>query len=360
MKTLLILFLFFPILVFSQCDPVAGCINGKGIYTWDSGDIYNGEFKNGFFHGNGTYLYSNGNKYIGQWKNNKEHGKGVFTLSSGDKYEGGFKNGNFDGEGILTSISGDIYKGEFRDNQSNGYGILKYNNGDKYEGYWSENKFNGEGVYTYFKGDKYVGYFKDGLKSGEGTYTYTNRHIESGQWKDDKIWNGVYTFFSNKEGEEGLEINFFYNNGNIVDTLQNNINYFNTYDIIGNNKSDTILLVNKKTKYDIVLNINNVPVTWRFDTGAETTSISIDQWEKVKSKINYEDLNISRKTEGVGGFSNGRLVKITDEIQIGDYLVKNFIVSIANNKHSLLGIDFLQKFSNVKWNMNDASLILFK
>lgn len=360
MRALLIIFLLIPTFVFSQCDPIDGCINGKGIYTWDSGDKYDGEFKNGFFHGNGTYLYSNGNKYIGQWKNNKEHGIGVFTLSSGDRYEGEFKNGNFDGQGILTSISGDIYKGEFKDNQSNGYGVLKYNNGDEYAGNWKENKFNGQGIYNYFEGDKYVGNFKDGLKSGEGTYTYTNRDIESGQWKNDNIWDGIYTFLSNKEGEEGLEIRFFYTNGNVVDTLRNNINYFNKDDIIGDHTSDTIFLVDRKTKYDIVLSINSVSVTWRFDTGAETTSISMDQWKDIKSKINYEDLNISRKTEGIGGFSTGRLIKITDEIQIGDYLVKNFIVSIANNKHSLLGIDFLQKFSNVRWNMKDASLILFK
>ena len=360
MRYILLFTLFTPIFVFSQCDPIDGCENGKGTYIWDSGDKYEGRFKDGLFHGNGTFYYSNGNKYVGQWKNNKEHGLGSLTLKSGDKYDGEFKNGNFDGEGVLIAINGDKYVGEFKNNQSDGYGIINYNNGDKYEGYWKDNRFNGEGLYTYFEGDRYQGNFIDGFKSGTGAYYYSNKDIESGQWKNDKIWDGTYTFFSKDKGEEGLKIIFFYENGIVIDTLQNNINYFNKDDVIGDKSSDTISLINRKTKYDIVLTINEVKVTWRFDTGAETTSISIDQWQKIKSKINYEDLNITRKTEGVGGFSSGKLVKITDEIKVGDYLLKNFIISIANNKHSLLGVDFLQKFSNVKWDMNKASIILFK
>ena len=79
--------------------------------------------------------------------------------------------------------------------------------------------------------------------------------------------------------------------------------------------------------------MNEISEYWRdistdegFDTGAETTSISKDQWEKIKSKINFEDLNISRTTQGVGGLSTGSLVKIKDEIRIMKLsFFKNFI-----------------------------------
>ena len=352
--------LFIPILTSAQCDPLDGCVNGSGIYTWDSGDKYQGEFKDGLFHGNGTFFYSNGNKYIGQWKNDKENGQGIFILESGDKYDGQFKDGLFHGTGNLIFNGGDIYEGEFQENQFSGYGTLIYSNGNQYEGQWKNNTFHGQGIFTYLEKDKYEGGFFEGVKSDQGTYTYANGSIESGEWRNDKIWDGIFTLNSNKEGEEGLEIKFIYEQGIIIDTLQNNKNYFNANDIIGEDFSDTIKLIDRKSKYDIVLTINNVPVKWRFDTGAEITSISIDQWEKIKSKINYKDLNIIQITTGVGGDSSGDLVKIKDEIAIGSYLVKNFIIKIANNKHSLLGIDFLQKFSNVKWNMNEGTLIIYK
>ena len=271
-----------------------------------------------------------------QCKGNCENGKGLYEYKSGEKYNGEWLNGKHSGQGTLTTKD------------------------YKYEGEWSNGKPHGQGTETWANGDKYVGEWKDYKFHGKGTFTFIEGQIETGNWKENNLFDGFSTFFSDKEGQAGLEIKYVYNDGNVVDTLYNSKNYFNIKDVIGENISDTIFLINRKTKYDIVLTINTVPVKWRFDTGAETTSINKDQWDKIKSKINSDDLNITRKTEGVGGFSTGSLVKIKDEIQIGDYLVKNFIVSIANNKHSLLGIDFLQKFSNVEWNMKEALLIVYK
>ena len=98
-----------------------------------------------------------------------------------------------------------------------------------------------------------------------------------------------------------------------------------------------------------------------FDTGAENFSIGMRMFERLKnSGIKYRDLNQTIKTFGVGGESQGKLVLI-DKIKIGDYYLNNVIAEVSlDNNYSLLGIEFLSKFSNVRWDMNLDSLVLYK
>jgi len=312
MKNLILPILFLPIFVYSQCDPVDGCNNGYSVYT-----------------------YNEDSKYEGNWLNGRQTGQGVYTTTD-YKYDGEWLDGRWEGQGVYTD-----------------------NEGSKYEGGWVNDRQNGQGVYTTVD-YKYDGKWLDGRWHGQGICTFNEGNFKSGEWIKDKLFYGVSCFYSNEEGLEGLEIKHIYKKGNVVDTLNNSLNYFNINDVIGDSISNKIKLINRKTKYDIILNINNVPVKLRFDTGAETTSISIDVWEKIKTKINFEDLKIIQKSTGVGGESTGKLLKLKDGIEIGDYTVNNFIIKIANNKHSLLGTDFLQKFSNVEWNMKEAHLVIYK
>jgi len=55
----------------------------------------------------GIFYYNSGEKYDGEWKNGKTHGignvyikiKGVFYYANGDKYDGEWGDGNFNGKG---------------------------------------------------------------------------------------------------------------------------------------------------------------------------------------------------------------------------------------------------------------------
>ena len=291
MKKSLLLLLCLPMIGFGQqCK--GDCENGKGAYTWVSGDKYVGEFKDQRFEGLGAYTWADGNKYVGEYKEGNFNGKGTFTWANGDKYTGGWKDGQFDGKGI-------------------------YND--------------------------------------EGTLTKAE-----GEWKNNVIWNGIETRYGDKKEKEGLAVKFIYENGNIIDTVRNDRNYYNKEDVIGEERYCTIKLIDKRTKYDIILEINNTPIKWRFDTGAEGFSIGQNQWDKIKSEIDFEDLNIIRESKGVGGSSSGAVIRIKDEIKIGGYLVKNVIASISNEDYSLMGIGFFKKFSNVEWNMKAATLVLYK
>ena len=219
---------------------------------------------------------------------------------------------------------------------------------------------NEKGTYAYDSGNQYVGEWKNGKRDGQGTYTWEDGGKYKGKWKNNKLWNGVKTSYGNNKGESGLVIIYKYKNGSITDTIRNDRNFYNKEDIIGENLYSIIQLIDKKTKYDIILQINNTTVKWCFDTGSEGFSIAKSQWDKIKSKIDFEDLHIIRKSKGVGGHSSGTLIRIKDKIEIGGYLVKNAIISISNDDYSLMGIGFLKKFSNVEWNMKEATLKIYK
>ena len=42
------------------------------------------------------------NRYEGEYKDDQKNGRGVFTYASGDRYEGEFKDGKRNGQGVET------------------------------------------------------------------------------------------------------------------------------------------------------------------------------------------------------------------------------------------------------------------
>ena len=118
---------------------------GKGKFSYNDGNTYEGEYKNDMREGRGIYRYKNGDKYIGEWKKDKKHGKGIIFFSNGERYEGDFKEGNFDGFGMFYYINGEKYIGEYTNGRRDGYGIryfennsirlLKYDNSKKIDSY---------------------------------------------------------------------------------------------------------------------------------------------------------------------------------------------------------------------------------
>ena len=72
---------------------------GRGIYTWPSGQIYDGEWRNGKSHGHGTFVYKSGDKYVGGFRLDDRHGFGTYSYKDGGRYEGQYKNNKRHGAG---------------------------------------------------------------------------------------------------------------------------------------------------------------------------------------------------------------------------------------------------------------------
>jgi len=144
------------------------CADGFGVYKFDTGSIYKGDFYNNTYHGNGTFKYNNGSVYVGQWTNGTSTGKGTYTF------------------GEFTDYYKDVYIGNYVNGNRHGYGKYTFSNGMTYKGQWKDGSYNGKGVHTWPEGLKHVGYYKNGKREGPGTEYYGNGRIkQNGIWEND-------------------------------------------------------------------------------------------------------------------------------------------------------------------------------
>lgn len=87
------------------------CYQGFGIYVWNDGSRYEGNFKNGERNGEGIYYYPKGAKFVGNQLRGKRHGWGTYHYPSGSKYVGEWKQEVREGKGSIYSKGKLIGKG---------------------------------------------------------------------------------------------------------------------------------------------------------------------------------------------------------------------------------------------------------
>tara|TARA_B100001121_G_scaffold99605_1_gene88172 strand:- start:95 stop:964 length:870 start_codon:yes stop_codon:yes gene_type:complete len=261
-----------------------------------------------------------------------------------------------------------IESGEFFQGRLNGNGEKVLPNG-KQTGIFSNGVLIRGSIRIDFN-DSYkisTGDFVEGLLHGQNgimIFNEKNGTLKSeGEFRRGSLMSGTET----ESYVSGLEIIKKYENGVMVGLpLRNDKNYYNLNDIQGDSEYSEIKLKkegnpNEGISYIIELEIDGVSGEWIFDTGAFNFSIGMRMFKRLKnSGVKYRDLNQTIKTFGVGGESQGKLVLI-DKIKIGDYYLNNVIAEVSlDNNYSLLGIEFLSKFSNVQWDMTLGTLILYK
>ena len=66
---------------------------GRGIYRYKNGQVYDGEFVEDKMHGMGKYKWPDGKVYEGGWINGLQHGRGFYTNSQGVKRYGVWQHG---------------------------------------------------------------------------------------------------------------------------------------------------------------------------------------------------------------------------------------------------------------------------
>jgi hypothetical protein len=65
---------FFAVNANATCTS-GDCQNGKGLWTWDDGAMYDGEWKDHRMDGMGMSTYADGTTYDGEWEGAKKVGK---------------------------------------------------------------------------------------------------------------------------------------------------------------------------------------------------------------------------------------------------------------------------------------------
>lgn len=97
------------------------------------------------FTGTATCSFEDGQSYQGEFKDGFSHGEGSSTLPDGIKYEGQWEKGAPHGFGVAMFPDGKQYKGEFKRSLRHGYGVMLDQDGAvTQEGYWGNDNFISE------------------------------------------------------------------------------------------------------------------------------------------------------------------------------------------------------------------------
>ena len=169
-----------------------GIRHGHGVLTEKSGNVYDGQFRNGWKYGQGTYTYENGDVYTGDFVNDQRHGVGIIKFKKGGYATGTWSKDRMHGEKCeFQHHSGLMYVGGFDNHRKHGTAKMKFPDGSSFLGDVRNNKLHGKGTYTHINGDVYAGDFEDGFKQGRGRMTYKeDGSVYDGEFRRGKR-NGV-------------------------------------------------------------------------------------------------------------------------------------------------------------------------
>ncbi|KAL6119407.1 jph2 [Pungitius sinensis] len=139
-----------------------------GRFEFDDGGAYCGGWEGGKAHGHGICTGPKGQgEFSGSWNYGFEV-VGVYTWPSGNTYEGYWSQGKRHGLGAETKGHW-IYKGEWTHGFKGRYGIrISVGSGAKYEGTWNNGLQDGYGTETYADGGTFQGQFTGGMRHGYG------------------------------------------------------------------------------------------------------------------------------------------------------------------------------------------------
>ena len=290
---------------------------------------------------------------LGQQKTIKQegdiqNGKGehIFVADNGRKYTwiGTFKNGRLEGEDCEEKIENQEFtqtlKGLFEQGELI-KGVIEHQGEYRYilSGSFKNNKLHGSNC-------KSEEFFKIGdvrIENGK----FINGSLIDGSF-DYKWANGRQKFCQYKDGEE-------------TDCTTNDRNHYNRDDIIGGSSSTVLLEILNDAAF-IEIGFGNTKTNIKWDTGAYGLVLSKYDFKKLlESGVEFFDLNLKAISYGVANIPLEGKTLILNNLKIGEYTVNNVVCTYnPTQQRSLIGMNFFDKFDNVKWDKKNEYLILYK
>ncbi|NXP08937.1 ALS2 protein, partial [Thinocorus orbignyianus] len=195
---------------------LSGKPHGRGILKWADGRMYSGTFRTGLEDGYGEYRMPNkalnkDDHYVGYWKEGKMCGHGVYSYATGEVYEGCFQDNMRHGHGLLrsgklTSSSPSMFIGQWTMDKKSGYGVFDdITRGEKYMGMWQDDLCQGSGVVVTQFGLYYEGAFSTNKMMGTGILLSEDDTVYEGEFSDNWTLSGKGTLtLPNGDYIEGL------------------------------------------------------------------------------------------------------------------------------------------------------------
>ncbi|XP_062972239.1 alsin [Elgaria multicarinata webbii] len=183
---------------------LSGKPHGRGVLKWADGRMYSGMFRHGLEDGHGEYKVPNkilnkSDHYAGYWKEGKMCGQGIYSYASGEVYEGSFQDNMRHGHGLLrtgklTSSSPSMFIGQWVMDKKTGYGVFDdITRGEKYMGMWQDDLCQGNGVVVTQFGLYYEGAFNNKKMMGTGVLLSEDDTVYEGEFSDNWTLNGKGT-----------------------------------------------------------------------------------------------------------------------------------------------------------------------
>lgn len=161
----------------------------------------------GLRHGHGVLYYTSGNVYDGEWRDGAANGIGEKRYANGDVFRGMWRGGKRSGRGSYLHADGHFFEGMYEDDEANGYGIFSTVGGDRYTGQWARGKKEGRGREMLRGGQVFVGQWRDGKKHGYGKMWMEGaKRCVYGVWEDNRFLRELTKEERNQEGDlDGID-----------------------------------------------------------------------------------------------------------------------------------------------------------
>lgn len=167
-------------------------MDGRGIYTWEDGNIYEGNWRENKMSGFGVFRWPDGKEYKGQFQDNQMEGKGKMKAKNGNLYEGIWMDGKMEGS-FEVFLEGRLYRREkFEKGKCTESELVReYIGSQRKKGKASKLKNTGEGNSDY-----------GGDSGSEGSYSSYSEDEGEG----DDYLEGISSYDQNGKDDEDILI----------------------------------------------------------------------------------------------------------------------------------------------------------
>jgi hypothetical protein len=241
-----------------------------------------------------------------------------------------------------------------------------------YDGNFERHQFNGKGIFK-TNGVEIEGAFVNGsLSTGTIVMSNTNQHIkfigsfemeENYPFKPDLIDGQKITTTS-----LGVITTCEYQNSKKIDCLSNNHNHYNQ-DHLNGPKKTAIDMHYFSDEYYLPIRVGTKSIDIKWDTGAYGLVVNAEDFSTLKKICDQNDdddiyiefTGIQQQSYSANGQGTLGEICVLNGLRMGEISVKSLIfVYDPGMTHSLLGMNFFEKFSNVKWDKASSQMVIFK